>query len=321
MTELRQKIKNAVNETRMLVLGSQILLGFQLQSAFRDGFDELPRRDRYADVAALALMLVALVTLIAPSSFHRIVEGGEDSGRMHRFASVMATVALLPFAFSFGINLLIAFDRIYGGASGIAAGIVALGVALSSWYGFGWMRRRKLGQRERAMAQRQSDRRARTPLAIKVEQMLIEARVILPGAQALLGFQLAIVVSRSFDALGAGTKLVHLSGLGLVTLAVILLMAPAAYHRLVYAGEDTEEFHKMGSHAVTAATIPLALGIAADVFVVVSKVLGSLPLALVGAGATAAGFVGLWHIYPLILRARADAARAAHMQIPNDLSL
>jgi hypothetical protein len=39
---------------------------------------------------------------------------------------------------------------------------------------------------------------AATPLDIKIEQMLTEARVILPGAQALFGFQLAIVFTRSF---------------------------------------------------------------------------------------------------------------------------
>jgi hypothetical protein len=57
----------------------------------------------------------------------------------------------------------------------------------------------------------------------------------------------------------------HAIGPCLVTLAVILLMAPAAYHRLVYAGEDTAEFHRIGSLAVSAATVPLALEIASDV--------------------------------------------------------
>lgn len=320
MAELRQKIKNAINETRILILGSQILLGFQFQSAFRQGFDQLPIRDRAADITALGFMLAALAILIAPSAFHRIAEGGEDSGRLHRFTSAMAAAALLPFACSFGLNLLIATDRVYGGRVALAGGSVTLGLTLFFWYGFELIRRRKVGRRERTMAEKQSDRRERTPLPVKIEQMLIEARVILPGAQALLGFQLMIVITPSFENLAGSAKLAHLAGLCLVTLAVVLLMAPAAYHRLVYAGEDTQEFHEMGSRAVTAATVPLALGIAADVYVVVGKITGSLPAALVFAGATAIVFFGLWHVYPLVLRARTQRARAAHAEIPRGLA-
>jgi hypothetical protein len=37
-----QKLKIALEETRMLVLGAQVLLGFQLRGAFEDGFEDLP---------------------------------------------------------------------------------------------------------------------------------------------------------------------------------------------------------------------------------------------------------------------------------------
>jgi hypothetical protein len=38
-----EKLKLALDETRMLVLGAQVLLGFQLRSAFQEAFDALPR--------------------------------------------------------------------------------------------------------------------------------------------------------------------------------------------------------------------------------------------------------------------------------------
>ena len=43
----------------------------------------------------------------------------------------------------------------------------------------------------------------KVPLPKKIDQMLTEARVIVPGAQALLGFQLAVVLTQSFDELPA----------------------------------------------------------------------------------------------------------------------
>src|SRR5947207_9587775 len=66
-----------------------------------------------------------------------------------------------------------------------------------------------------------------TPLNAQVEQLLTEARVIIPGAQALLGFQFAVTLTRAFEQLPPGAKLAHTIALLCVALAVILLMAPA----------------------------------------------------------------------------------------------
>jgi hypothetical protein len=41
--ELSKKVKVALDETRMLILGAQILLGFQFRGVFGDGYDRLPQ--------------------------------------------------------------------------------------------------------------------------------------------------------------------------------------------------------------------------------------------------------------------------------------
>ena len=58
----------------------------------------------------------------------------------------------------------------------------------------------------------------------------------LHGAQALLGFQLVGVLLGGFEHLPASSQYIHVVSLGLVTLSTILLMTPAAYHRLVEQG-------------------------------------------------------------------------------------
>src|SRR5205823_11846413 len=98
----------------------------------------------------------------------------------------------------------------------------------------------------------------------QVDQLLTEARVIIPGAQALLGFQFAVTLTRAFEQLPPHAKLVHAIALLCVALTVILLMAPAALHRLSFGGEDAPEFLTIGSAFVIAAPVPLALGIALD---------------------------------------------------------
>ena len=145
-----------------------------------------------------------------------------------------------------------------------------------------------------------------TSLETKIEQMLTETRVVLPGAQALFGFQLVITVSDAFETLAFAAKVVHLVALGFLALTVIWLMAPAAFHRIVYAGEDTPEFHTLGSRFLLAASISLALGVSADLVVVVAKVLMSERAGTVAGLASLCLLVGLWHVHPALLRRRCD---------------
>jgi hypothetical protein len=49
-------------------------------------------------------------------------------------------------------------------------------------------------------------------------------------------------------------------------------MTPAALHRESSDGNDSEFFLRLGSGLVVAATLPLALGVAADVYVVFIKI-------------------------------------------------
>jgi hypothetical protein len=60
-----------------------------------------------------------------------------------------------------------------------------------------------------------------TPLDTKVEQMLTEARVIIPGTQALFGFHCIAMLTTGFDRLPSSAKILHTIALCLVALNVI----------------------------------------------------------------------------------------------------
>lgn len=98
-----------------------------------------------------------------------------------------------------------------------------------------------------------------TPLSAKVEQMLTEARVTIPGAQALLGFQLTVTLTRAFKQIPFESKLAHAAALCCIALGIILLMAPAAQHRISFGGEDSADFLKIGSVFIIAAPYRLRL--------------------------------------------------------------
>src|SRR6266536_6007138 len=69
---------------------------------------------------------------------------------------------------------------------------------------------------------------AMAPATTRRAAIPLFSRVVLPGAQALLGFQLAVTLTRAFEALPYSSKLVHAAALMLVALAKSLDALPAS---------------------------------------------------------------------------------------------
>jgi DMSO reductase anchor subunit len=301
MTKIKDKVKNALDEARMLVLGAQVLVGFQFRSVFEKGFDTLPISAQALKLVGLGLMLVAIGLLISPSSYHRLVERGEDTHEIHRYTSKMMDWALLPFSLGIGIDLYVATQKIIGWKAGVAAGLLGALTAFSFWYGLEFYMRREradeIGELKRESEMEDVNERqggGGSKLSDKIKHVLTECRVVLPGSQALLGFQFIVILTESFDKLPAASKYIHLACLGLNALTIVLLMTPAAYHRLVERGEETEHFHRFASKILVAALVPLALGLAGDVYVVVQKVTDSQLVSVVSALVILAIFWELW---------------------------
>jgi uncharacterized protein DUF6328 len=284
-------------------LGAQVLLGFQMRSVFQDAFDALPRHAKAGNGISLLLMVAVLGLLMAPAVRHRVVDNGDATRRIMRVISAAMPAALGLFAFSLAINIFIALERMADLQWAIAGGLTALALALWFWFGAEWLAVMQSRGKDLMMAD------APTPLIKKIDQLLTEARVVLPGAQVLLGFQLAVFLTHAFNTLPAQAKAVHALTLALVALCTILLMAPAAYHRIVYAGEAVAQLYQLGSKFVLAATVALAR-LSADVYVVIGRAVGEavgLGTAMLSLGA----LVGLWHVSPLVLRSQRNAAAQA----------
>jgi hypothetical protein len=148
-------------------------------------------------------------------------------------------------------------------------------------------------------------------LAKSAQALLEECRMVLPGIQALLGFQLTVVFSEGF-----GTKLtptdqqVHFAAFMLVAIAVGLVMTPAAYHRQTGPRVVTAAFVRLSSRLLVASMVPLALGIALDVYVV-GGVIISKPIAAVLALLLTGCFFGLWFVWPHLRRGAREERKAA----------
>jgi Family of unknown function (DUF6328) len=302
MTKLKDKIKTALDESRMLILGSQVLVGFDYRSAFEKGFAQLSTSSQLLKLGSLAILLVTIALLMSPGAYHRIVHKGEDTHDVHRFTTRVMDWALLPFALAMGVELGVATGMLGGRAYGWAAGLSAFLVSVFFWYGLEWLQKRRLKRKPEGNREMKKQSEQTASLHDKIEQVLIEARVVLPGAQALLGFQFATMLIDGFEKLPASSKYVHLASLALMALSIILLMAPAAYHRIVERGEDTEHFHSFASWMLLAAMAPLPLGISGDFFVVMRIVTHSISLSLAACFLILVCFYSLWFGYTLYRR-------------------
>ena len=126
---------------------------------------------------------------------------------------------------------------------------------------------------------------------------LREARMILPGIQALFGFQLIAAFNDRFhEVLGREGEVLHLVALILVALACALAMTPAAYHQRCT--RISRKLLKVAERFVGAAMIPLMLAISIDIGLVAFAVIGHLTWSLALGFACAALFTLLWLVYP-----------------------
>ena len=139
-------------------------------------------------------------------------------------------------------------------------------------------------------------------------KMLDEARLVLPGIQALFGFQLIAVFNQGFMELSALEKNGHLCALLLVTLGIALIMTPAIFHRIAERGRITRHFIDVASHLIAWAMAPLALGITLDVTLVTWLITRSGILALTVGIVVLVVFTGLWFVYPWARRRRRHAS-------------
>lgn len=105
--KLQEKIKDALDEGRILILGSQIIIGFQWRAVFETGYPGLPWPSQCLGIIALMGALVLFGLLIAPACYHTIVSHGQDTPDLHGFSTHATEAALIPFCGSLGIDLYI----------------------------------------------------------------------------------------------------------------------------------------------------------------------------------------------------------------------
>lgn len=295
-----KKVLIALQENRILVLGTQVLAGFHFEAVFRPKFSTLSDIHQLTLAIAQFLLLFTLTALMAPAPYHHIAYRGEDHLDVASFGNRMAEIALAPFAVAIGIDLYVVTTNVIDGTLGFILGFVLPTLALLLWYVAGLPLRPSQKQKDEMERKRQQSESP--PLDRRIDKMLTETRVVLPGVQELLGFQFAAVLSAAFAELIPLAKHLHVFALAAMALAMILLMAPAAFHRVATEGEPSEHVLRWGTWALLLALAFLSIGLSADLFAVLTKIFHDERAAAASAMVAEIVMVGLWFVWPLIRR-------------------
>jgi len=123
--------------------------------------------------------------------------------------------------------------------------------------------------------------------------------MVLPGIQALFGFQLIAVFNQGFnEKLSPVHQKLHLASIILTVCAVALVMTPAALHRQIDPLAVTRRFIESSTMLLLLSMLPLGLSISLELYIIAQIITGLFWLSLSIAGGVLLLFFGLWVLLP-----------------------
>jgi hypothetical protein len=134
-------------------------------------------------------------------------------------------------------------------------------------------------------------------------ELLNELRVALPGVQFLFAFLLVVPFQQSADRFTDFQRDVHYVALLSAAVATVLLIAPAAQHRVLFRQLDKENLLRRSNRSALAGLLALALAMCSALLLVV-EVLFSRAQAWATAGAVGTLLLWWWVLVPFWHRAR-----------------
>jgi hypothetical protein len=134
-------------------------------------------------------------------------------------------------------------------------------------------------------------------------EILQELRVAQTGVQILFAFLLALAFQARFGDITSFQRGTYVVTLMLCAGATALLIAPAAFHRVIYRRRLKQHLVRVANRLAISGLVLLLLSMASAVLLIMDVVLGLVP-AIVLAGVVLAWFTMWWFVLPLRSRAR-----------------
>jgi hypothetical protein len=133
----------------------------------------------------------------------------------------------------------------------------------------------------------------------ELTHILEECRLVLPGIQALFGFQLVAVFNERFEkGLTSAQQLQHFVSILFITLAIIFVLTPAAYHRQAEPHDVSLKLVRRSTYFLMLGMIGLMSGICIDLALVADMILNRLVPSVAISIFFFLSFMGMWFVFP-----------------------
>jgi len=114
----------------------------------------------------------------------------------------------------------------------------------------------------------------------RLQNILDEGRILILGAQIILGLLYRSVFEPGFGRLPSRSQHLIIGALTMVLVTFVLLMGPVAYHRIVDHGANRSDFESFVL-AIMKPTLPLfALSMGLTLYIATERIAGSAPAAI-----------------------------------------
>jgi predicted membrane channel-forming protein YqfA (hemolysin III family) len=132
-------------------------------------------------------------------------------------------------------------------------------------------------------------------------ELLQEVRVAQTGVQVLFGFLLAIVFTPRFRSISTFQRFDYFATLLATSAAAVLLIAPTAYHRILFRRGDKQYLVKVANRCTVFGLAAIAVAMI-GVVLLISDVMFSSTVTIATTTIVAAGCATTWFLMPLARR-------------------
>lgn len=135
-SDVSHDIDEILSEIRIVLPGTETLLGFQFAAFFTGKFQHLETAQKVVHLVDLLFIAISTVLLITTPAFHQFREGGRDTRRFLNYSRRLIFAAMASLAIGLAGDIFVASDIVMNNdfwSAVIAIGSLALIVSL--WFG------------------------------------------------------------------------------------------------------------------------------------------------------------------------------------------
>jgi amino acid transporter len=129
---------------------------------------------------------------------------------------------------------------------------------------------------EQELIEAESTEALKARLEREYNELLQELRSLIPGANVLLGFLLAVSFTNRFGDLDRTERYVYFVTLASTAVAIVLFMAPAAHHRLRFREGDKDRILRKGNREAIAGTVASSVAFTGVLYLVTERIFGTV---------------------------------------------